>query len=309
MRAWIPLLVVALGLGWAAELRPVATVAGPLVRLGDVAELAPEEAPAAGVVLAAAPSVGLERRLTLAYVAGELARAGFGEVTLGGSPAVAVRRASQAVTGAQLAQAAVDAVIRRMPWDPERVAIDLSSRLPDLSVPAGEIELVGVVPEGSRFAGNETVLVSVRVGGEEVKKVAVPLCIRVREEVLVARRYISRRSRLSAEDFLVEERDIAEIAGEPVPASEGVEGLMSTGVIRPGEVLLRSDVAPAPVVSRGDVVTVLVETPALRVSALAEVRESGAPGDLVLVRNPVSKKEFYAEVVDSRTLRVPLGGR
>jgi len=310
--ACVLVLLTAATAGAEVSLRPTATVEGSVVRLSDVAELDKAATAAGETVLADAPSVGLTRSLTGAYVAGELARAGFGDLVVGGSPAVAVTRACRLVSGRELAAAAADAVIGAMPWDPESVAIDLSSMPPDVTVPSGELELVGRVPDGSRFAGAETVLVSLKVDGEDFKTVAVPLCVRVKEEVLVASRYVSRRSLLSPEDFIVEKRDIASLRGEPVSASEGgkaVEGLLAKGTIKPGEVLLRSDVAVAPVVGRGDVVTVLVETPALKVTALAEVREAGGPGELVLVRNTLSNREFYAEVVDSRTLRVPLGGR
>jgi len=301
-------LLLAVATASAVVLKPAATVEGPVVRLSDVALLTQAEGDAAGVVLASAPSIGLERKLSDSYVASELKRAGFGDLTVSGSQAVSVGRATRVVSGRELAAAAADAVIAGMPWDPSRVAVDLSSMPADVTVPSGELTLTGRVSDGSRFAGAETVLVALSVDGEEFKTVAVPLCVRVKEPVLVASRYVSRRSRLSSEDFIVEERDISGLRGEPASASSGVAGLMAKGVIKPGEVLLRQDVVLAPVVERGDVVAVLFDTPALKVSAIVEVRESGGPGELVLVRNPLSKKEFYAQVVDSRTLCVPLGG-
>jgi len=60
-----------------------------------------------------------------------------------------------------------------------------------------------------------------------------------------------------------------------------------------------------PLVKRGDVVTVVAESGGLRITALGVVKErSGRRGDRIRVENLDSKKSIYAQVVDSKTVKV-----
>jgi flagella basal body P-ring formation protein FlgA len=70
-------------------------------------------------------------------------------------------------------------------------------------------------------------------------------------------------------------------------------------------VVLRTDLIELPpLVRRGNVVVIIAESDVLKVTALGEVKEKGRRGETIRVVNLSSKKEIYARVVDSNTVKV-----
>ncbi|MPN43714.1 hypothetical protein SDC9_191274 [bioreactor metagenome] len=61
-----------------------------------------------------------------------------------------------------------------------------------------------------------------------------------------------------------------------------------------------------PVVARGDMVDALASSGALNLRLKVEVLEAGAPGQLVRVRNPQSRRELYGKITNDRTIELPL---
>jgi flagella basal body P-ring formation protein FlgA len=60
----------------------------------------------------------------------------------------------------------------------------------------------------------------------------------------------------------------------------------------------------APIVKRGDMVTILAEAGGLRVSVPGKILEKGYKGQLVRVQNTMSHKKIYAKVINDATVRV-----
>jgi hypothetical protein len=59
----------------------------------------------------------------------------------------------------------------------------------------------------------------------------------------------------------------------------------------------------APVVERGQAVTMVIETTCFRVTAAGRTQEAGAAGDCIRVENLDSHRTIMAEVVDAKTVR------
>jgi flagella basal body P-ring formation protein FlgA len=64
------------------------------------------------------------------------------------------------------------------------------------------------------------------------------------------------------------------------------------------------DITRRPLVKKGDVVEVSANSGQLLVTMKALAMESGAQGDTVTVRNPISLKNFAAVVVDENRVQV-----
>jgi flagella basal body P-ring formation protein FlgA len=60
----------------------------------------------------------------------------------------------------------------------------------------------------------------------------------------------------------------------------------------------------APIVKRGDMVTILAESGGLRVSVPGKILEKGYKGQLVQVQNTMSRKKIYAKVINDATVMV-----
>ena len=125
-------------------------------------------------------------------------------------------------------------------------------------------------------------------------------------DVLVARVPLKRGQPLQQSDFSIERRDVLSLR-EAVdvelavnPAIELVEN------VPPGQPLLARAVRMRPVVQRGQMVDGLVRDGAMNISLKVEVLADGLPGQTVRVRNPKTKREFYAKVQDEQTVVIHL---
>jgi len=67
--------------------------------------------------------------------------------------------------------------------------------------------------------------------------------------------------------------------------------------------ILASDLGPLAAIHRGDLVTLIFESGNLRLSIQVEALGEGSPGDTIIVRNLDSRKQVYATVIDSNTVR------
>ncbi|OGR08393.1 MAG: flagella basal body P-ring formation protein FlgA, partial [Deltaproteobacteria bacterium RIFOXYD12_FULL_50_9] len=72
-----------------------------------------------------------------------------------------------------------------------------------------------------------------------------------------------------------------------------------------GAILYAALLTSPPLVARGDLVTIQIRTANLLVTVPGEVRNGGAAGDLVRVKNLMSRKEIFARVIDPGTVEVP----
>ena len=61
-----------------------------------------------------------------------------------------------------------------------------------------------------------------------------------------------------------------------------------------------------PIIKRGEEVTVVLDQNGMVISTKGVTREDGYLGRSVRVRNSMSKKEFQAEVLDAKTVKVVL---
>jgi flagella basal body P-ring formation protein FlgA len=96
---------------------------------------------------------------------------------------------------------------------------------------------------------------------------------------------------------LLRERDV-------LPATVGDRTYVFARTIAAGRLLTWRDVTRRPLVKKGDLVEVSANDGPLLITMKALAMESGAQGDTVTVRNPESRKNFSALVVDENRVRV-----
>ncbi len=91
---------------------------------------------------------------------------------------------------------------------------------------------------------------------------------------------------------------------EALPASIGDRLYIFARAVSAGRMLTWRDVARRPLVRKGDVVEVTAVEGQLVVTMKALAMENGAQGESVTVRNPESRKNFTALVVDENRVQV-----
>lgn len=96
---------------------------------------------------------------------------------------------------------------------------------------------------------------------------------------------------------LFRERDV-------LPAAVGDTSYVFTRSVQAGRLLTWRDISRRPLVKKGDLVDVTAVEGVLSVTMKALAMENGARGDTVTVRNPESRKDFAAMVVDENRVQV-----
>jgi flagella basal body P-ring formation protein FlgA len=275
---------------------PAATVAGPTIRLGDLALLEGDGRAFAELALGEAPDPGATRRLEGVTILRKLREAGLDEqATRYEIPAtVRVARAAQNVSAEEL-HAAVEREVSTLLAAGERLReIDVGG---PVRIPPGPFEVrVGGPVAGS--GGQRRFDAELVQQDQVVARVPVRAAVSAVGPVVTARRAVPRGSVLRMEDLTVEQRDLTGLAGEAVTELKqavGMETRVALAAARP--VSMQSLAAPL-LVRRGDTVTILIETPGMRLSASGEALENGGAGAQVRVRNRASQQELAGQVVE-----------
>lgn len=89
-----------------------------------------------------------------------------------------------------------------------------------------------------------------------------------------------------------------------VPVATGDRSYVFARGVSPGRLLTWRDITRRPLVKKGEVVEVSAVDGGLAVTMKALAMENGAQGDTVTVRNPVSRRDFSALVVEENRVQV-----
>lgn len=124
--------------------------------------------------------------------------------------------------------------------------------------------------------------------------------------VVFASRPLSRNSIIAAGDIETDFRDVSMLGAGVIKRPELAIGKQLSKSLRPGDAMFTHQLKNQTLVKRGDQVTILVKSSGLQVSAPGEVKNPGAAGDLVRVKNLMSRRILQARVVDEGVVEVDL---
>jgi flagella basal body P-ring formation protein FlgA len=280
--------------GAAAEptLRQNVVVDGPVIRLGD---LFSDAGARSGEAVAQAPAPGAK----IVYDAGWLA-ARAREQKLAWQPRsrfdeTSVERASQAITADAIALELRRELGDRLPTGPVELALDnpgLRIFVPASAPATLAIDGLTFDPRSGRVAayvsapGTDANAERIRVGGRVFRLIEVP----------VLTRSVSPGEQIAAGDVQTVALRAERLNQNYVGNAADLVGRTPKRSIRPGEPVRPSDVQIPIVVRKGELVTIILQTRAIMLTAQATALEDGAVGQAIRVSNTRSKKTLDATV-------------
>lgn len=288
-------------------LRGEALVAGPMIRLGDIAAVQAAD-PALAERLAAlavgySPRAGRVLRFEAADVKRVLARLepSLRAVHLAGARRIAVRRGPlQMVEGAKIAEVArlalEELLAARYTRHIARPDVrEAAGAEPAIAVPRGALEMRARTPTQGEAGERVAVWVDLLVDGREYRSVPVRFSVRAFAPALVAGRPLAAGTRLERSQFVVREVEVG--AAAPVPPGQPLAGLRLTRALAAGAALLGEDLAQAPAVAKGAEVAVRVASGSIELETTALATRDARPGEVIALRRPNSRETFPARVV------------
>ena len=313
--AWITiLLLVALASPAAAQvtlpaaptLKPVVTVSGDIVRIGDLIENA---GAAADMAIFRSPDLGTTGVVPASRVV-EAVRTRVVGLETNGIAEVSVTRASRAVGVRELEARITRALAGQYGLgEAKNLALTFDREFRTLYFEPTEADLQLVRLHYDRRTTRFDVSFevpgrprqpSLRFTGSAVETM----------EVAVLTRALARGDVLTDADVAVDRRPKVDSAADGIASSEQAIGLATRRALRAGHPLRQAELMKPEVVQRNETVTLMYEVPGIRLTMRGKALDSGAVGDLVSVLNVQSKRTVQGNVIGpgrvSVTGRTPL---
>ena len=215
-----------------------------------------------------------------------------------------VARGSVTITQEKLKEIVEEFVVANMPWDKSRARVKDVRVSEDVILPKGAVTYKVTPPDRTDYLGSVLVAVEFCVDKEYRKKVWANADIAVLTDVIVSAKPLGRFLEITEDDIQVEQRDLADLPGNALIRIDEAVGKRTSRTVGSQVVLTSGDVELPPLLMRGDRVTIVAQSGLLRITTVGEARERGRKGEVIKVRNIVSKKDIFARVVDSDTVAV-----
>ena len=123
-------------------------------------------------------------------------------------------------------------------------------------------------------------------------------------DVVVARSFLKKGQIIQEKDLQLANKNISLLAPDVVTDFEEVVGKRTTLTMNSQEAFRKGMVERAPLVKKGDRITLIVENNHFRITSVGEVQEEGGRGERIRLLNVVSKREVYGRVLDANTAQV-----
>ncbi len=293
------------------QFRQDAAAAGEYITLKDIANLPPDLAQKYGQALIwSAPPPGQLFTLTREFLKYRLGQMGLGEVLKDGEmpPAIQVRQ-----TGIVLRNDEIEAVFKRYvqnqnPWPPSDLSIQVYPQEEPILLSDHKFTLEVLPPKGTeRPLGDVTLDMAILREGRPLKKFKVFGKVSLEQKVVCATRQLSPQTVIKPEDVRLVRRDVTNLQQRDIFTSEKqVVGQMLAKGVAPQEMLTSRQLSHTPLIKRGEEVAVVLDQNGLVITTRGITKEDGYLGRQVRVVNSKSKKEFQAEVMDAKTVKVIL---
>lgn len=193
---------------------------------------------------------------------------------------------------------------KKMPWDKDCTGVKKIRISQEVILPKGDVTYKIVLPENMDLLSSIPVSAIFYVDGVFQKKIWAMVEIEVLAEVVFVKKPIGRFQPITEDHIYLKKMDITKLPPNIIINCEEVLGKRAKRKINPKTVLRTDLIELPPLVKRGDIVMIIAESESLRIATLGEVREKGRKGERISVVNVDSKKELYARVLNSNTVRV-----
>lgn len=196
-------------------------------------------------------------------------------------------------------------VAENAPWAKEDIHIsNVSAKPARLTLPAGKISHQVLSPVNPNRLGRKNFSVEILVNGKSRGQVMLSGDVGIYGQVICAGRSLRRNTILTADDLVIVRRDISMLGSGILNSPEPAIGQKLTTSLQAGNIIYSHLLDSPPLVKRGDLVTIMANANNIQVTAKGEVKRQGAKGELVAVKNLMSRREVFARVLDSGTVVV-----
>jgi flagella basal body P-ring formation protein FlgA len=184
------------------------------------------------------------------------------------------------------------------------VVISKMNVIGNTPVPSGKISYRMFQRGQRKFEGYVSTIAVIKVNGIVRNKVKISGWVDIFKYVVCASRDLERGEKINEDDLYMVKRNLSHLSSKILTDKKKIIGLIAKHNIKADTCLKEWMVEKAPVVNRGDIVTIMAESGDLLVTVPGRVLMKGFLGELVKVQNLMSKKEIFAKVLNNSTVAV-----
>ena len=140
--------------------------------------------------------------------------------------------------------------------------------------------------------------------GKEVYESSAYVKAKLMKEVWIAAERLHPNQPVDEGMLSMDVQDVLSQSGEPVPISEQLPEYLARYAVMPGRALMKHHVRRRPVFQRGDMIEAIYKRGALRIALKAECLQEAAPGSIVRLRNPNTKKQINGYVNEDKSVTI-----
>ncbi|MCJ2137169.1 flagellar basal body P-ring formation chaperone FlgA [Methylobacterium sp. J-026] len=275
------------------RLRGDVTARGDVLTLADLIEGAPTAL--AARPLFRSPALGATGTIQSRRILEAVEALGLTGIETGGRLQIAVQRAARRIGPPEIEAALKHGLETGYGLDPRNLSVRFDGDGPTLLAPVdlqGQAAAVDLTydPRSRRVAG----LVSL---GERQASLRVSGVVLEMREVAVLTRALDRGETVKAGDLVTDRRPREAVAADALASAGAVAGEVAQHALAAGTVLRTGDTAPPELVTRGESVTIVYETPSISLAMRGLANQGGRLGAVVNVVNTASQKVLQATVI------------
>jgi flagella basal body P-ring formation protein FlgA len=172
-----------------------------------------------------------------------------------------------------------------------------------VTLPYGEVTVEVQPVSPNSIGGIVPLSFAISVDRRECEKRVILFKAEILKEVVIAARDLDKNKAIESEDLSIALRDIG-MHLDVFFQKDELTGKRCRRPIPEGTVIAGSMIEALPVVFQGDLVTIVIESHAFRITAQGKAKEDGATGQIIRVANTSSMKEIPAQVVGEKLVKV-----
>lgn len=282
------------------SLKRAVTVNEGVIRLGDLFD---GPVPNASKIVAYAPPPGDSLALDARWLSSVAQANGLAWQPVGSNDTAFIERASENVPQQEIIAALSDALVARgMSPDSE---LDMMGDIGMVSIATGMVPSLRVSDlswdqRSQRFSAQ----VEIAVPGQQPQRMRVSGRSHDTIEVPMLTRPLARDAIIGSGDVDFVRMRVAALPAGAVTEVDGLVGMAVKRALRSGEPVRSRDVDRPSLVAKGQLVTMIFETPMMTLTAQGKAMENGAAGDVVRIQNTRSNTTILGTVTQARTVIV-----
>ncbi len=296
------------------QLPEKATVVGPQISLGEIAEVIAQNGATAErlrrLTLGRAAPAGMTVKLTLGYLKIALRREGYslGDFAFSGAQTVEALTQSQAFDPSGLSAQVKAFIVDQTGERPEDVEVKMEDWEKKILLPAGKVTAHFRPSLTGDYQGTVFLTTELQVDGRLVRVLPVRADVEIYHPAVTVVRAMGKGEKFTNDNVRLARVPGSQITNGCFRKLDYVLGRSASMPLPAGTILRVSDLFDPPVIEHGQVVQGVVERGNIELTVEVRALEDGKAGDTIQVENTDSHTILRGKVLDEKTVLITSGG-